>query len=130
MSADVVAVAGMAGRAGQKVAPIIDAEPAAPSVAPRPAALAAPDILGAPEAPGGPLEDMAAEEVVALGRTPYAGWLGLRGERAADRAAVAEALRAVDAADYAGRPLSQLSGGERQRAFLAMALAQQPRLLL
>jgi len=82
------------------------------------------------QVPSGPLEDMTVEDVASLGRTPYAGWLGLRGETDADRAAVAEALGAVDADGLAARPLSQLSGGERQRAFLSMALAQQPRLLL
>jgi iron complex transport system ATP-binding protein len=80
--------------------------------------------------PSGPLEDLTVEEVAALGRTPYAGWLGLRGETADDRIAVAAALRATDATVLAARPLGELSGGERQRALLAMALAQQPQLLL
>jgi iron complex transport system ATP-binding protein len=80
--------------------------------------------------PGGPLEDLTVEEVAALGRIPYAGWLGLRGERAADVRAVRDALAAVDATLLAQRPLGELSGGERQRAFLALALAQEPRLLL
>jgi iron complex transport system ATP-binding protein len=80
--------------------------------------------------PSGPLDDLTVEEVVALGRTPYAGWLGLRGETAADRAAVAEALQATDLQRLAGRPLAALSGGERQRALLALALAQQAQLLL
>jgi iron complex transport system ATP-binding protein len=70
------------------------------------------------------------EEVAALGRIPHAGWLGLRGETAGDRAALAAALASVDATDLAPRRLGALSGGERHRAFLALALAQQPRLLL
>jgi zinc/manganese transport system ATP-binding protein len=45
--------------------------------------------------------------------------------RAADRA-----IRAVGAADYAGRPLGRLSGGEQQRLLLAQALVGNPRLLL
>lgn len=84
----------------------------------------------AQQVPAGPLEDLTVEEVVALGRTPYAGWLGLRGETAADRRAVQAALAATDAAAFAHRPLAELSGGERQRALLAMALAQEPEVLL
>ena len=80
--------------------------------------------------PGGLLEDFTVAELVALGRTPYAGWLGLGGETAADRAAMAEALALAHADDLSSRRLAALSGGERQRALLAMALAQQPEALL
>jgi branched-chain amino acid transport system ATP-binding protein len=41
-----------------------------------------------------------------------------------------EALRRVGLGDLAGRPLAQTSYGERRRVEIAMALAQQPRLLL
>ncbi len=80
--------------------------------------------------PSGPLDDLTVEEVVALGRVPHAGRLGLRGETAADRAAIGEALAATETAALAGRLLGELSGGERQRVLLALALAQQPQLLL
>lgn len=67
-------------------------------------------------------------EVVALGRTPYVrAW---RGESAADRRAVARALDLTDTAALAERPFDELSGGERQRVVLALALAQEPTLLL
>ena len=53
------------------------------------------------------------------------GALGLtRRPRAADRAAVAEALERVELSDLAGRQIGQLSGGQRKRAFLARAIAQ------
>lgn len=67
-------------------------------------------------------------EVVNLGRIPHA----TRAFSAApeDERAVAEALRDADAEDLASRPVRELSGGERQRVLLAMALAQEPRLLL
>jgi iron complex transport system ATP-binding protein len=67
-------------------------------------------------------------EVVALGRIPHAqGWLG---GHPSDADAVAAALRDADAEELAGRPARELSGGERQRVLLAMALAQEPELLL
>jgi cobalamin transport system ATP-binding protein len=67
-------------------------------------------------------------EWVSLGRTPYLS--PLRGERAEDREAVAEALRLAEVETLANRLAGELSGGERQRVALAAALAQQPGLLL
>ena len=66
--------------------------------------------------------------VVALGRTPYGSLLSP--ETAADRAAIAAAMRAAGVESFAKRDYSTLSGGERQRVQLARALAQEPRLLL
>lgn len=48
----------------------------------------------------------------------------------ADRAAVMRALRDTGIEDFAGRKLATLSGGELRKTFLAMALAQEPELLL
>jgi iron complex transport system ATP-binding protein len=67
-------------------------------------------------------------EVVALGRMPHARTrFGVPPE---DVTIVADALADAGASELAARPVGELSGGERQRVLLAMALAQQPRLLL
>ena len=67
------------------------------------------------------------EEVVAMGRTPFASGLF---ESEADRKAVEEALERTGLQAFRGRDARELSGGERQRVVLAAALAQQPQVLL
>lgn len=67
------------------------------------------------------------EELVALGRFVHApaGWL-----RAADRAAIAEAIAATGLTELRRQRMGELSGGQRQRAYLARALAQEAPLLM
>jgi len=67
-------------------------------------------------------------QMVFLGRTPHLGFLGA--ERARDRRAVERALAATNTAALADRVFTELSGGERQRVIVAMALSQEPELLL
>ena len=67
-------------------------------------------------------------EVVMLGRIPFI--KALAGETGADREAVSMAMKVVDVGELAERRFDELSGGERQKVILAMALAQQPKLLL
>lgn len=70
----------------------------------------------------------AVDELVALGRTPYVrGWTRLTH---ADREAVDAAIGAMDLAAIRAQSIDAVSAGERQRALLAMALAQEPDLLL
>lgn len=71
---------------------------------------------------------LTARDVVLLGRTPYLH--RYRGPTQKDLDVVQEAMTATDLVSFADRPYHALSGGERQRVILAMALAQQPRLLL
>jgi iron complex transport system ATP-binding protein len=72
--------------------------------------------------------DLPARRVVALGRLPHR--RPGAAENDVDRAAIAKALKAVDAQHLADRPVLQLSGGERARILMARALAQEARVLL
>ena len=68
------------------------------------------------------------EEIVAQGRVPHMGWFG--GLRARDVEVVESALREVDLLSLRHRVFAELSGGEQQRVKIAIALAQQPGLML
>lgn len=68
------------------------------------------------------------EQMVALGRTPHISLFGTRTSR--DREIAREAMEVAEVSTLAERVFNELSGGERQRVMVAMALAQQPRLLL
>ncbi len=69
-----------------------------------------------------------AAEVVMFGRTPHL--KAFQQEGPDDWCIVQQAMEAAACWDMAGRPVGELSGGERQRVLFALALAQQPRLLL
>lgn len=72
--------------------------------------------------------DLTVRELVYRGRYPHQGVL--QRVTPADSEAVDWAMQAADVSDLASRPLGSLSGGERQRAWIALALAQEPRVLL
>ncbi|GAA2450077.1 ABC transporter ATP-binding protein [Streptomyces macrosporus] len=77
----------------------------------------------APAVPG-----MTVRQLVRQGRYAARGPLGML--REGDDAVCRRALADVGVADWADRPVDSLSGGERQRVRLAMALAQDTRVLL
>ncbi len=66
--------------------------------------------------------------LVALGRTPYTGWLGQLSEH--DHQVVRQSIEMVGAERLAERPVQHMSDGERQRILIARALAQEPDLLI
>src|SRR5215203_6066765 len=68
------------------------------------------------------------DEVLRAGRTPYLGAFGVESERDARVVAETAALLGLD--ELMRRPMEELSGGQRQRAFVARALAQEPRAFL
>ncbi len=68
------------------------------------------------------------EQVVAMGRYPYA--RGIGSETPEDLRVAQRAMDETRTAHLANKYLDQLSTGEKQRVVIARALAQQPRLLL
>lgn len=69
------------------------------------------------------------EQMVNLGRTPFiSSFFGSPGKD--DQVMVQDAMNAAGISALASRIFNELSGGERQRVMIAMALAQQPLVLL
>jgi len=72
--------------------------------------------------------DLTVRELVGFGRYARTGWLRRFG--GGDREVVERAIESCELTDLASRAVGSLSGGERQRARIAMALAQEPAVLL
>ncbi|WP_104102024.1 ABC transporter ATP-binding protein [Arthrobacter sp. 08Y14] len=85
-------------------------------------------ILGLlPQTPVAP-DGITVADLVGRGRYPHQGWF--RQWTPGDDDAVAAALEATGTLDLAERNVDELSGGQRQRVWIAMALAQETRILL
>lgn len=67
-------------------------------------------------------------DVVATGRYPYTGSLGILSEE--DKIKVIEAMAKVHAEDLAERDFSAISDGQRQRILLARAICQEPEIIV
>jgi len=73
-------------------------------------------------------EDLAVKELVRYGRYAHKPWW--KGGTKEDASAVQWALKMTGMIGFADRNMGTLSGGERQRAWISMALAQKPKLLI
>lgn len=81
-------------------------------------------LTQSPQAP----TDLTVSDLVDMGRFPYRSFLGRAKKEDAEY--VEWALEQTNMLSMRHRLLSTLSGGERQRAWIAMALAQNPQVLL
>ncbi len=81
-------------------------------------------LTQSPQAPA----DLTVRDLVEMGRFPHRGFLGRGGKD--DKEHIAWALEQTGMTAMQARLLNTLSGGERQRAWIAMALAQRPEVLL
>lgn len=73
-------------------------------------------------------EWMTCREMVATGRYPYTGRLGILSQE--DWEKTEEALRIVQGEDIAEADFNQISDGQRQRIMLARAICQEPEVLV
>ncbi len=73
-------------------------------------------------------EDISVRDLVHYGRIPHKKWY--ERQNSEDQAIVDWALRMTSLEAFENKLVMELSGGERQKVWLAMALAQRPRLLL
>lgn len=72
-------------------------------------------------------EDITVEQLVGYGRTPYQKMLGNRSDE--DEKLIQWAIEVTGIGEFRDREVGCLSGGQRQRVWIAMALAQNTKIL-
>lgn len=72
--------------------------------------------------------DLSVEKLVGYGRTPYH-TMGLSPDPAADEEKIRWALGITNTEKLRDKPVTELSGGQKQRVWIAMALAQDTKVL-
>ena len=72
--------------------------------------------------------DLTVEKLVSYGRTPYH-TMGLSPDAKEDEEKVRWAMEITHTAKHKDKPVSELSGGQKQRVWIAMALAQDTKIL-
>ena len=72
--------------------------------------------------------DLSVEKLVSYGRTPYH-TMGLSPDPEEDEKKVQWALDITNTAELRDKPVAELSGGQKQRVWIAMALAQDTKIL-
>lgn len=72
-------------------------------------------------------DDITVSRLVSFGRTPYR--KSMHGKSQEDERLVEWAMEVTGILDYRDREVSRLSGGQRQRVWIAMALAQNTKIL-
>ncbi len=73
-------------------------------------------------------ELLTCHDIVATGRYPYTGRLGILSHE--DEEKVDNALRAVNALDLGNRDFNAISDGQKQRVLLARAICQEPEIII
>lgn len=73
-------------------------------------------------------EDITVEKLVAYGRTPYHSF-GIPSDSKTDEEKICQAMEITHITKHKDKPVSQLSGGQKQRVWIAMALAQDTKVL-
>ncbi len=73
-------------------------------------------------------ELMTCEDVVATGRYPYTGRLGILSKQ--DKSHIRDAMALVNALELRERDFTEISDGQRQRVLLAHAICQEPEIIV
>jgi len=74
------------------------------------------------------MNDVTVSQLISYGRFAHRDWW--KGKEQQDSEIIDECIEKTNLTEFRNRKINTLSGGERQRAWIAMALAQKPELLI